>query len=133
MKKLVLLLTLAVSLNSMNSFAVSFVETTASPFITATKLLELTVAAPFLSTLASVQQRGVAGAEQIKDEMVALNDDMIAGSVNSIDEVRQPALKELFAEIAANETQMNEINAIVTEGSELHKIATAVSYLMLAK
>ena len=133
MKKLVLLLALAASLNSMNSFAVSFVETTASPFITATQLLELTVAAPFLSTLASVQQRGVAGAEQIKDEMVALNDDMIAGSVNSIDEVRQPALKELFAEIAANEVQMDEINSIVTEGSELHKIATAVSYLMLAK
>lgn len=130
MKKFIVLLALAVS---MNSFAVSFVETTASPFITATQLLELTVAAPFLSTLASVQQRGVAGAEQIKDDMVALNDDMISGAVKSIDEIRQPALKELFEEIANDKSQMQEINAVVTEGSELHKVATAVSYLILAQ
>lgn len=130
MKKFIVLLALAVS---MNSFAVSFVETTASPFITATQLLELTVAAPFLSTLATVQRRGVAGAEQIKDEMVALNDDMVSGAVKSIDEVRQPALKELLEEIANDKAQMQEINAVVTEGSELHKVATAVSYLILAQ
>lgn len=130
MKKFIVLLALAVS---MNSFAVSFVETTASPFITATKLLELTVAAPFLSTLATVQNRGVAGAEQIKDDMVALNDDMVSGAVKSIDEIRQPALKELFEEISNDKSQMQEINAVVTEGSELHKVATAVSYLMLAQ
>ncbi|WP_288243409.1 hypothetical protein [uncultured Chryseobacterium sp.] len=133
MKKLLFVAALALTVGSMNSFAVSFVETTASPFITATRLLESTVAAPFLSTLATVQQRGVAGREQIKDEMVALNDDMISGAVKSIDDVRQPALKELFAEIASDEAQMDQINSVVTEGSELHKVATAVSYLMLAE
>lgn len=133
MKKLLFVAALALAVSSMNSFAVSFVETTASPFVTATRLLETTVAAPFLTTLATVQQRGVAGREQIKDDMVALNDDILAGRVNSIDEVRQPALKELFAEIAADESQMNQINSIVTEGNELHKVATAVSYIMLAE
>lgn len=109
--------------------------TTVSPFVTATRLLEGTTAAPFISSLATIygQSRGVAGKEQLKDELVALNSDMEAGIVNSINEVRQPALKEFFAEIAADEAQMANINAYVKSGSELHKIATAVTVSLLAE
>ncbi|WPU66015.1 hypothetical protein [Peredibacter starrii] len=128
MKKLIMLAALALSVNA---FAVSFVQTTASPFVTATRLVELTVLAPFASTLATVQQRGVAGQEQLKDELVALNDDMLSGAVKTIDEVRQPALKELFAEIAADQSQMNSINSVLESDSDLEKIAGTVAAVLM--
>jgi len=93
----------------------------------------VTSLAPFASTIATAQARGVAGKEQLKDELVSLNDDMIAGTVRSIDEVRQPALKELFAEIAADEAQMESINSVINSGSKLHRIATAVTVSLLAE
>ena len=108
---------------------------TLSPFVAATRLLELTTAAPFLSSLATIigQSRGVAGKEQLKDELVGLNVDLEAGLVKSIAEVRQPALKEFFAEIAADEAQMNNINSLVKEGNELQKITTAVTAALLTE
>lgn len=125
---------------SLNAFSQTVIEatsaTTLSPFATATRLMEsatVTSLAPFASTIATAQQRGVAGKEQLKDELVALNDDMLAGRVKAIEEVRQPALKELFAEIAADEAQMENINSVVTEGSKLHRIATAVTVSLLAE
>lgn len=134
MKKMIMLAALALS---MNAFAVSFVETTISPIVTAARLLESTVAAPLFSTAASIdataQSRGVAGKEQLKDELVALNDDMIAGRVKTIDEVRQPALQELLAEIAGNEAQMADINSVLESGSELEKVSGAVAAVLLAE
>jgi len=108
---------------------------TLSPFVAATRLLEMTTAAPFVSTLASVigQSRGVAGKEQLKDELPALNNDIESGIVHSIADVRQPALKELFAEISADEAQMNNINSLVKDGSELQKISTAVTAALLTE
>ena len=123
---------------SLNSFAQAVLEattaTTLSPFATVTRMLEygsVTTLAPFALTIATTQNRGVAGREQIKDELVALNDDMIAGRVRSIDEVRQPTLKELFEEIAADEEQMDSISSVIGTGSDLHKIATAVTISLL--
>ena len=133
MKKLFILATLALSVNS---FAVSFVETTLSPFATATRLLQsgtATLVSPFAITSASIQNRGVAGKEQLKDEMVALNDDMISGAVKSIDEVRQPALKELFEEISNDEAQMDNINSVLKSDSDLEKISGAVASVLLAE
>lgn len=130
MKKLIMLAALALSVNA---FAVSFVQTTISPFVTATRLVELTVLAPFASTAATVQSRGVAGKEQLKDELVALNDDMISGAVKSIDEVRQPALKELFSEIAADQSQMDSINSVLESNSDLEKIAGTVAAVLMAE
>jgi hypothetical protein len=137
MKKLFVTLALCLSIGS--AFAQNIIEATSavtiSPFVTATRLLEATTAAPFLSSLATAigQSRGVAGKEQLKDELVALNNDMTTGLVRSIEEVRQPALKEFFAEIAADEAQMNNINSLVKSGSELHKIATAVTAALLSE
>ncbi len=138
MKNVLIIVALMFALG--NAFAQSAIEatsaTTLSPFATATRLMEsatVTSLAPFASTIATAQARGVAGREQIKDELVALNDDMIAGAVKTIDEVRQPALKELFAEIAADEAQMSEITAAVKEGSKLHRIATAVTVALLVE
>ena len=135
MKKIVLALTLCLSIGT--ALAQNIIEAstavTVSPFVTATRLLQATSVAPLISTLATAmgQHRGVADKEQLKDELVGLNNDMVAGSVKSIEEVRQPALKELFSEIAADEAKMESINAIVKEGSELHKIATAVTAALL--
>ena len=136
MKNTLLVLALVLSLG--NAFAQSVLEATSAttllPFVTATRLLEsgtATLVSPLASTLATAQARGVAGKEQLKDELVALNDDMANGVVNSIEEVRQPALKELFAEIAADEEQMEGINSVVNAGSDLHKIATAVTVALL--
>lgn len=139
MKNFLIVLALMFSLSS--AFAQSIIEattaTTLSPFATATRLLEsatVTSLAPFASTIATAaQERGVAGREQLKDELVALNDDMVSGAVKSIEEVRQPALRELFVEIEADSVQMENINAVITEGSKLHKIATAVTIALLAE
>lgn len=119
-----------------NAFAQSTTQTTLSPFATATRLMEsgtVTALAPFASTIASAQQRGVAGKEQLKDELVALNEDIISGRVQEISEVRQPALKELLEEIAADEAQMMNINSVINSGSELHRIATAVTVALLTE
>lgn len=110
--------------------------TTLSPFATATRLMEsatVTALAPFASTIATVQSRGVAGKEQLKDELVALNDDMLQGVVKNIEDVRQPTLKELFLEISSDEKQMDNISLIVKSGSRLHRIATAVTMTLLAE
>lgn len=138
MKNVLLVLAFMFALS--NAFAQSALEatsaTTLSPFATATRILEsgtVTSLAPFASTIATAQARGVAGKEQLKDELVALNDDMVAGSVKNIEEVRQPALKELFAEIAADEAQMESINSVIKSGSKLHRIATAVTVSLLAE
>lgn len=139
MKNVLLVIALMFSLSS--AFAQSGIEatsaTTLSPFATATRLLEsatVTSLAPFASTIATAAQaRGVAGREQLKDELVALNDDMVSGAVKSIEEVRQPALRELFAEIEADDSQMENINAVINGGSKLHKIATAVTIALLAE
>jgi hypothetical protein len=136
MKSAILLLALVLSIGQ--GFAQSVLEatsaTTLSPFATATKLLEsatVTMISPFATTLASAQARGVAGKEQLKDELVALNQDMVAGKVKSIEEVRQPALRELLEEIAADEKQMEEINALISAGSKLHRVATAVTVALM--
>ncbi len=138
MKNVLLVIALMCTLS--NAFAQSGIEATTaitiSPFATATRLLEsgtVTSLAPFASTIASAQARGVAGKEQLKDELVALNDDMVSGAVKSIDQVRQPALKELFAEISADQEQMESINSVITSGSKLHRIASAVTVSLLVE
>lgn len=140
MKKL-LVIALMFSLTQAFAQSVSIFEatsaTTLSPFATATKLTDaatVSTLAPTITSIASeMNGRGVAGKEQLKDDLVVLNDDMIAGKVRSISDIRQPALKELFSEIAANEEHMENINSAVVEGSELHKIATAVVLTLLSE
>lgn len=137
MKKIVFALALCLSIGT--AFAQNIIQAstavTISPFVAATRMLELTTAAPFLSSLATIigQSRGVAGKEQMKDELVGLNSDIEAGIVNSVSEVRQPALKEFFVEIAADEAQMSNINSLVKEGTQLQKIATAVTAALLSE
>jgi hypothetical protein len=107
-----------------------------SPFATATRLMEsatVTALAPLASTIATVQSRGVAGKEQLKDELVGLNEDMIQGVVKNVEDVRQPTLKELFLEISSDQTQMDNISSMVKSGSRLHRIATAVTMTLLAE
>jgi hypothetical protein len=108
--------------------------TTLSPFALATRLMEsatVTALAPFASTIATVQSRGVAGKEQLKDELSALNEDIVKGVVKNVEDVRQPTLRELFLEISSDENQMENISLIVNSGSRLHRIATAVTMTLL--
>jgi hypothetical protein len=132
MKNALLLIALLFTLN--NAFSQTAGDattaTTMLPSATALKLIQYateTTLSPFITTSASAQARGVAGREQLKDDLVALEEDMKDGDVAMIGEIRQPALKELFGEIAADEKQMAEINSLVKSGSKLHKIATAVT------
>src|SRR5215210_1029915 len=83
-------------------------------YATTTKPFELstaTIVSPFEFTSGKVQARGVAGKEQMKDEMVSLYEDMDNGYVKTIAEVRQPTLRELFAEISSDTAEMDKINA----------------------
>jgi hypothetical protein len=137
MKKLILGLALVTSITTAQAQSLSEATTavTLSPIAAATVLLEAATVmslAPFATTIVIAQGRGVAGREQIKDELVALNDDMVSGVVKTIEEVRQPTLKELFLEIQANEAHMNEIDSAIKEGSVLFKVSTAVTVSLLA-
>lgn len=119
-------MTLSTSLVFAEATALTIVAPTAT-VVDLTRTAIVSTAAPFASTAASIQARGVAGKEQIKDEMVALENDVLSGEVTTVEEVRQPALRELFEEIRSDKTQMKSINASLSEGSELEKIATAVA------
>ncbi len=139
MKKMIALVLLATSLS--NVFAQTALDlsvaTTISPFVTATRILDTATAvvlSPFVATIAVIaQRRGVAGKEQIKDDLIALNDDIVAGRVSAIADVRQPALKELLQELANDQAQMESINAVVTSGSDLHRVTTAVTIALLSE
>ena len=139
MKKMIALVLIATSLsNVVPQSAYGYaLETTLSPFVTATRILDTATAivlAPFVSSIAlSAQRRGVAGKEQIKDDLMALNDDIVAGRVSAIAEVRQPALKELLEEVANDQAQMDSINSVVGSGSQLHRVATAVTIALLSE
>src|SRR5690606_38581352 len=108
--------------------------TTLSPFVSVTKLMEATSVATSVPTvITAIAQRGVAATEQLKDDLPALNDQMASGEVTTIEEVKQPALRELFKEIAADEKMMDEVNSLVQEGNELHRIATAVTFTLIVE
>ena len=133
-----LFLAFAFLVASLTAFSQSVFEastgTTLSPTSLATRLLEtgsLVTLSPFATTINLAQARGVAGKEQLRDDLQAFNDDFISGRVKNIEEVRQPALKELFVEISQDEKQMNDINSVVSDGSQLFKVATAVSVALL--
>jgi hypothetical protein len=135
-----ILIVIALAFAASNGFAQLIQSSSAitlSPISTATRILQsalITSQLPFfLTSLSSVQARGVAGKEQLKDELVALDRDIISGAVKKIEDVCQPALKELFADIADDEEQMESINSVVKSGSKLHRIATALTVSLLAE
>ncbi len=110
--------------------------TTLSPFLTATRVLEagtITAISPFVATKATLTNRGVAAREQLKDELVVLNEDIVSGKVKLIEEVRQPALREIFMEISESQDEMEKIKSIIPDGSKLHRIATAVTITLLTE
>ncbi|MFP5385155.1 MAG: hypothetical protein ACLGHN_03705 [Bacteriovoracia bacterium] len=85
-----------------------------------------------LRTLVSlINSYSPAATEELKRQLNALSDDMIAGNVDSIRRIRQPLLKELFKAISKNKYIMREIRAVVSEGSEIERIALAVSAVLL--
>lgn len=110
--------------------------TTASPFILATRLAETgvavitagtqTVLGPFLTTRASIDARGVAGAEQLKDELVLLEQDLQHGLVSELADIRQEGLRELFFEIAADGDEMAKLRDLMPHESDTVRIATVV-------
>jgi hypothetical protein len=135
-KMMILLLLLSMNLVQAQTVLESSSGITLSPFATATRLMEsatVTTLGALNVTFSSIQSRGVAGKEQLKDELVDLNDDMISGEVKTIDQVRQSTLKELFLEISSDERKIKEINSVVKSGTVLHKIATVVTISLLSE
>lgn len=107
-----------------------------SPFITASNLITAglaTFAGSTVSISASVQARGVAAKEQLRDELVALNDDMVAQKVTRVEEVRQLTLRELMLEIKADKNQMEIITNEVKVESELNRLATAILITLMSE
>jgi hypothetical protein len=105
-----------------------------SPLVTATKMLEMTAVLTLKgvqSTRSSIQSRGVAGKEQLKDEIVNLNEAMEEGKINGVEDVEQPALRELFEEIMADKNQLADIDAAIDHGPEFFKLATVVTLALM--
>jgi hypothetical protein len=132
MKKLILMLAMVLSLGQ--AFAQSdsqymTTEIVMSPFEVASKILRSATdfSKEIFKATGLIQGRGVAGREQLKDDMLALNQQMLEGKVRNIDMIQQASLKELFQEIAVDENKMSEINSIISSGSKLQRIATVIA------
>lgn len=136
MKSILLIVAFMVLTSNAFSQSISDVSTaiTLSPFVTATKLLETSAVATLKgvqSTKSMVQSRGVAGKEQLKDELVAMNEAITAGQIKSLMDVQQAGLRELFEEIMTDERQVEEISLVVQDGPLLYRIATVVTITLL--
>ncbi len=103
-----------------------------NPFVATTQAISSpTGASLVLSMFSSYEGRGVAGVEQLRDELPALHADVLAGAVKSVEEIRQPALKELFEEISQNKEAMNKVRAAHPEKSDLVALTLSVSKELL--
>jgi hypothetical protein len=113
----------------------SLTLTTLSPFMSATRMLESTnqstIASALYTFLTNFNAKGVAGREQIRDEVVALNQDIVQGLVKSIQDVRQPAVREFMEEISRNEEQLREIDGLIRSGDRFTRMATAISLVLI--
>jgi hypothetical protein len=69
--------------------------------------------------------------EGLKDDLYLFADDFRWERVKSVQEIRQPQLKEVLIKIFADKLQMAEIRSLIPEGSDLHKVAFAVSSLVV--
>lgn len=108
-----------------------------SPFALVTRLAETgvvvtsagvqTLLGPFLTTRATLEARGVAGQEQIKDELLAFDKDMRLGLVGDIQDIRQPGIRELFEEISRDEEELERIHNFYPEGSLILKLSTIIT------
>ncbi len=138
MKKLLLL---ALTLFSLSSFAqvdgyYISAEITLSPTKFTRDLFEGTTAvtiAPFMvtSVTQSLEARGVAGQEQIRDELVAYDRDVTQGLVHKVSDIKQAALKELVVEILENPEMVKEINAKIPGGTIVDKVMVALTIQLL--
>jgi hypothetical protein len=138
MKKLLLL---AMTLFSLTSFAqvdgfyISG-DITLSPTRFTSDLLEGSTAvtiAPFLATSVAqtLQQRGVAGQDQIRDELVAYDRDVTQGLVQRVSDIKQLALKEIALEILENPEMVKEIDAKIPKGTIVDKVMIALTLQLL--
>ncbi|MBY0516708.1 MAG: hypothetical protein K2P81_07365 [Bacteriovoracaceae bacterium] len=138
MKKLLLL---ALTLLSLSSFAqvdgmYISADITLSPTKITADLLRGTSAvtiAPFMvtSVTQSLEARGVAGQEQIRDELVAYDRDVTQGLVHKVSDIKQPALKELVLEILENPEMVKEIDSKIPAGTIVDKVMIALTIQLL--
>jgi hypothetical protein len=131
---LALVLIVASGLSRAQNFSEISTGIILSPFLSATKLLEMSAVTTLKgvqSTRALVQARGVAGVEQLRDELLTLIEAMVTGRIKSIEEVQGPGLRELFEQIMSDEGQKEEIFHTVKEGSDLHRVTTAIVFVLM--
>lgn len=138
MKKLILSLFLLVSFNAfaqVDGFYIS-AEITLSPIKLTQQLFKGTTAASaaltvftFLPTI--VQCRGVADQEQLRDDLLAYDQDVSAGLIRQAQDIRQPALKEIVFEIMENKEAMREVEAAIPVGTNVDKITASLALQLL--
>jgi hypothetical protein len=137
MKKIMILSLLLLGLKSWaQDISEATGVTTLSPLTFASLIVDTAVVSSqqaLASTGTRVQGRGAAGKEQLRDELLQLNEQMLAQQVQAIQEVRQPGLKELFLEIAGDARQMQEIREYIPMGNKLERIATAVAVVLMVQ
>ena len=99
-----------------------------NPFQSTTNATSLPTSYSLISTLATgYNNRGVADIEQMRDELPALHADILVGAAKEIADIRQPALKELFEDIAKNDETMAKIHAAHPGKTDLVAITLAVA------
>ena len=92
-----------------------------------------TTAELLVKTSALINSYSASNKAKLIEQLADFTEDMLAGTVGSVKDVRQKDLKKLFQTIAADASQMNEIRSVIREGSDLDKIGFAVSSILLAE
>jgi hypothetical protein len=106
---------------------------TLSPFVSATKILELSVVGVgkmIASTTNLVLSRSLADKESLRDELYELRKQIDSGDVVNVEDVSLPNLRELFWEISLDDEKKEEINQFIHSGSEIQKLYIA-TFLIL--
>lgn len=80
-----------------------------------------------------IQNRGVGGVEQLRDDMHAYDQDLRAGLVKDFGDIRQAALKELVLEVINDKEVLAEIEAKFDKGTTADKVIAAIGLGLFQK
>jgi hypothetical protein len=105
--------------------------------ISTSAISEVSISSPLrgtsYSTSSAIQRRGTAGIEQLRDDFAPLYEGVEAGLITRIEDIEQPAMRELFEEISASPKHMKEINSQIKQGSMIQKIMVTVGLTLFGE
>ena len=82
-------------------------------------------------TLDLINSYGAERRGELKDEMLALSDDMEVGPIKKLKDIKQPNLKYIISRILSNSAEMKRIHALMPEGSDIDKVGFMISIILL--